>query len=159
MGEDELPSWLVAAYQWSDSWWYSLVRAVLSAVGVIAFIGGILIGFTRFWIGISIALIGAAIGPHWLLALPQFWPVPECAAAEITFGGQWFDNSCDLFSGASSMHYTSPESMEAREQVAAIESSWWFQLIGWLVFIWAVWLFSEPVRSRLYSWWQSWRAG
>ena len=153
MAEPDLPLWLITLFGWSASWWYSIIRTALAVSGVVLFLAGVLLGFGQFFRGSLIALSGAVLGPHMGMLIPMQWPVPACVGWAIAFGRAWGSETCDLYSGASTSYFLSPESLDAQQRVTTIQSSWPFTVVAWLAVLWGLWLFSEPVRRRLVIWW------
>lgn len=153
MAEPALPVWLITLFEWSDTWWYSVIRVALAAAGVFLFLTGILVAFGQFFRGMLIVLLGAVTGPHMGLIIPMQWSVPECAGWAVALGRAWSSSQCDLFGGVSSAYYLSPESIEAHQRVAEIESHWLFVVLAWLLFLWGIWSLSTPARRRFVTWW------
>lgn len=159
MAEPELPVWLITLFGWSDSWWYSVIRMAVAITGGILFIAGVLIAFGQFFRGMLMAALGAVLGPHLGLIIPTYWPVPDCAGWAIALGRAWAAGSCDLYSGASANYLLSRDSLAAQQRTAEIQSSWPYNVVAWLVFLWGAWLISSPLRRRLVNWWTQRRNG
>lgn len=153
MAEPDLPLWLITLFEWSDSWWYSIVRTALAALGVVLFVTGVLLAFGHFFRGSLFALGGAIVGPHMGILIPVHWPVQNCVGWAIALGRAWGSGTCDLYSGASTSYFLSPESLDAQQTANTIQSSWPFTIVSWLLVVWVLWLFSEPVRRRFVTWW------